>query len=50
MHTHGSAVFALTVFFLVLVVGSAWRLAGYHLANNGDARLSHLGRAMLFQY
>jgi hypothetical protein len=50
MHTHFSAVSALSTFFAVLVLGTIWRLIGFHLAANSNATLSHAGRAMLFQY
>lgn len=50
MHTHFSAMSALGVFLVVLIVGSAWRLAGWRLAASKRAGASHLGHAMLFQY
>jgi len=50
MHTHFSAVSALSTFMAVLILGTLWRLIGYHLSVNPNATLSHAGRAMLFQY
>lgn len=50
MHTHFSALSALGIFLVVLIVGSAWRLAGYRLAASQKPALSSLGGAMLWQY
>lgn len=50
MHTHFSALSALGVFLVVLVVGSVWRLAGWRLAASPRAEFANVGRAMLFQY
>ena len=50
MHTHFSAVSALSTFSAVLLLGTLWRLIGYHLSVNSNPALSHAGRAMLFQY
>lgn len=50
MHTHFSAVSALGVFLVVLIVGTAWRLGAYRLAASSDPRLKTLGAAMAFQY
>lgn len=51
MHYHGASALNLaTFFFLVLLAGTFWRLGGYHFSTSSDSRLSHLGRAMLFQY
>lgn len=50
MHTHFSAMSALGVFLVVLIVGTAWRLASYRLASADRAELRNLGAAMAFQY
>jgi hypothetical protein len=50
MHTHFSAMSALAIFLVVLIVGSAWRLAAYRLAASGRAERRNLAAAMLFQY
>jgi hypothetical protein len=50
MHTHFSAMSAVGVFLVVLIVGSAWRLAAYRLAASDRAELRNLGAAMAFQY
>lgn len=50
MHTHFSAMAALNLFLAVLIVGTLWRLATYHLVASGNPTVSHLGRAMGFQY
>lgn len=50
MHTHFSALSALGVFLVVLIVGSAWRLASYRLIASDRPELEALGSAMAFQY
>ena len=50
MHTHFSAVSALGVFLMVLIVGSAWRLATVRLAASDRQELRNLAAAMAFQY
>jgi hypothetical protein len=50
MHTHFSAVAATSVFLVVLVLGSVWRLAALHLAASDKPQLRNLGLAMAFQY
>lgn len=50
MHTHFSAMSALGVFLVVLIVGTAWRLAAYRLASSDRSELNRLGAAMSFQY
>lgn len=50
MHTHFSAVSALSVFMAVLLVGTVWRLGSLHLTASKTTALSHLGQAMAFQY
>jgi len=50
MHTHFSAVAALGVFLVVLILGSAWRLTAYRLASADRQELRNLGAAMAFQY
>lgn len=50
MHTHFSAMAALNLFLGVLIVGTLWRLSAYHLIANKNDSLSHIGKAMAFQY
>lgn len=50
MHTHFSALSALGVFLVVLIVGTAWRLGSYRLCASDRAALRNLGAAMAFQY
>lgn len=50
MHTHFSVMAAANIFLAVLVIGTLWRLGTYHLVASGNDQLSHLGRAMGFQY
>lgn len=50
MHTHFSAMSALGVFLVVLIVGSAWRLATVRLAASERQELRNLAAAMAFQY
>jgi hypothetical protein len=50
MHTHFSAVQASTIFLAVLVLGSLWRLIAAHLCASSNSSLSHIGKAMAFQY
>jgi hypothetical protein len=49
-HTHFSAMAALGVFLVVLIVGSAWRLASYRLCVSTNPHARNLGKAMAFQY
>jgi hypothetical protein len=50
MHTHFSATTALSVFLVVLVLGTLWRLIASHLAVSNNPMLNHIGSAMIFQY
>jgi len=50
MHTHFSAVTAVGIFLVVLIIGTAWRLASTRLAASNRAELRNLGAAMSFQY
>lgn len=50
MHTHFSALSALGVFLVVLIVGSAWRLGAYRLMASSRPELRNAGQAMIFQY
>lgn len=50
MHTHFSAVAALNIFLAVLIMGTLWRLACYHLIASDNDVLAHIGRAGAFQY
>lgn len=38
------------VFLIVLVLGTGWRLASYHLIASPNTQVQHLGRAMAFQF
>jgi hypothetical protein len=38
------------VFLVVLVFGTGWRLATYHLMASRNPHLQHLGSAMAIQY
>lgn len=49
-HTHFSAVNAIGIFLVVLIVGSAWRLVAYRLAASDRPLARNLGGAMAFQY
>lgn len=50
MHTHFSALSALGVFLVVLIVGTAWRLASHRLASSDRPGLRCMGAAMTYQY
>jgi hypothetical protein len=50
MHTHFSALSAIGVFLVVLIVGSAWRLSAYRMAASQRPQVRSLSKAMLFQY
>lgn len=50
MHTHASAMTAVHVFLLVVIMGTLWRLTSYHLVASKNENLAHLGKAMAFQY
>lgn len=50
MHTHFSAISALGVFLVVLMVGTLWRLASWRLSASDRIELKNLGTAMAFQY
>ncbi len=50
MHTHFSAVAALNIFLAVLIMGTLWRLACYHLIASSNETAQHIGRAGSFQY
>ena len=50
MHTHFSFMIAAQVFLAVLVIGTLWRLAAYHLVASDNDNISHIGKAMGFQY
>ncbi len=34
----------------VLIMGTLWRLVSYHLIASRNSNMSHVGRAMSFQY
>jgi len=50
VHTHFSALSAIGVFLVVLIVGTAWRFGAYRLAASDRPALHNLGAAMSFQY
>ena len=50
VHTHFSAMSAIGVFLVVLIVGSAWRLSAYRLMASGNQTGRTIGQAMIFQY
>lgn len=50
MHTHFSVMSAANIFLSVVVIGTVWRLASYHLVASKNEQLSHLGKAMGFQF
>jgi hypothetical protein len=50
MHTHFSVMATASTFLAVLIAGTLWRLATYHLAASGNEQLRHLGTALGFQY
>lgn len=41
---------ALHIFLIVLVLGTGWKLLALHLTVARNSQVSHLGKAMLFQY
>ena len=41
---------AVHIFLAVLVLGTGWRLATYHLLASPQVQLQHLGAAMAVQY
>lgn len=45
-----SAASAMTIFFAVLLAGSVWRLASFHLTASSSPGARTLGQAMAFQY
>lgn len=49
-HTHFSAMSALGIFLVVLIVGTAWRLASARLASSNRVELQNIAAAMHFQY
>jgi hypothetical protein len=49
-HTHFSAISAIGIFLVVLIVGTAWRLGAYRLTVSKSAHARNLGAAMSFQY
>lgn len=50
MHTHFSVMSAANIFLAVVVIGTLWRLASYHLVASKNEQLNHLGVAMGFQF
>lgn len=50
MHTHFSAMSALGVFLVVLIVGTAWRLGSHRLMASDKPQWRNLGAAMSYQY
>lgn len=41
---------SLNIFLAVLIMGTLWRLASQHLVASESEGVSHLGRAMAYQY
>lgn len=41
---------ALHVFLIVLVFGTLWRLASFHLIASANPNLQHLGKGMTIQF
>jgi hypothetical protein len=50
MHTHFSVMNAVNVILTVLIAGTAVRLVAYHLTASDNEQVSHLGKALAFQY
>jgi hypothetical protein len=50
MHTHFSAMTAISVFLGVLAIGTVWRLATVRLAASNRQEFKNLAAAMSFQY
>jgi hypothetical protein len=50
VHTHFSAMSALGIFLVVLIVGTAWRLGSYRLAASPKPLAQRWAAAMHFQY
>ena len=51
MHVHDSALHASVVFASVLLLGTVWRIASFHLIGHADGTFANkLGRAMAVQY
>lgn len=50
MHTHFSAMSAIGVFLVVLIVGTGWRAAAYRLMASPNQAARNAGQAMIFQY
>jgi hypothetical protein len=50
VHTHFSVMSAANVFLSVLVIGTLWKLATLHLVASDNESVSHLGKAMGFQF
>lgn len=50
MHTHFSAMAALNIFLAVLIMGTLWRLASYHMVASKNDSVAHVGKAMGFQF
>jgi hypothetical protein len=50
-HTHFSALNALFIFGVVVIVGTLWKLAALHLlATDPTGTAGRVGKIMLFQY
>lgn len=50
MHTHFSVMSAAQAFLGVVIIGTVWRLAAYHLTASANESAQHVGKAMAFQY
>jgi hypothetical protein len=49
MHTHTSALTALQVFLMVVIVGTLWRLVAAELASR-EGSVGEVGKAMAVQF
>ena len=49
-HTHFSAVHAVGFFFVIIVMGTLWRLLSAHFVDSQNPTLQSVGKAMAFQY
>lgn len=50
MHTHFSFMAAANIFLAVIIIGTLWRLGSYHMIASKNDQVSHIGKAMAFQF
>lgn len=50
MHTHFSAINAIGIFLIVLILGTVWRLGSARLAASDRVEFRNLGAAMSVQF